>query len=132
MNITDYFINGLKNTIKLKSGKNFSFFNSWQQIYPNTVIDEFYLADFVAAEYTIIVDAGSSAREILKCIVVAGLNIANVSIYGRVNLGTNLINLNAVVNSSKVSLIASPAVGAGHKCYITANYYQSITKLEDL
>lgn len=132
MNISDYFINGIKNTIKLKSGKNFSFFNNWQQIYTNTIIDEFYLSDFIAAEYTIIVDAGNSAREIIKCIVVAGLNEANITIYGRVNLGTNLINLNAIVNASKVSLLASPAVGSGHKCYVTANYYQSINQLESL
>lgn len=130
MIITDYFINGLKNTIKLKSGKNFSFLNNWQQIYSNTVIDEFYLSDFVGAEYTVVVDAGNSAREIIKCIVVAGVNTANISIYGRVNLGISLINLTATVNSSKISLLASPAAGAGHKCYITANYYQSITGLE--
>lgn len=130
MNLLDFFSHGLKNTIKIKSGKNFSFLNNWQQIYSNTIIDEFYLSDFVGAEYTVVVDAGNSAREIIKCIVVAGVNTANVSIYGRVNLGISLINLTATVNSSKVSLLASPAAGAGHKCYITANYYQSISGLE--
>lgn len=132
MNIADYFMTGLKNTLRLKNNKNFSYFNSWQQIYSNTLLDEFYVSDFLAAEYTIVVDAGNSSREIIKCLVVAGVNSANLTIFGRTNLGTNLINLNATVNASKVSLIASPAIGSGHKCYISANYYQTINQLEDI
>ena len=129
MNIADYFMTGLKNTLRLKTGKNLSFSNSWQQIYTNTVIDEFYVGDFLAAEYTIIVDVANNSREIIKCLVVAGVNTANLTVYGRVNLGTDLINLNAIVDNSKVSLLASPANGAGHKCYYTANYYYSINQL---
>lgn len=129
MNIADYFMTGLKNTLRLKQGKNLSFANSWQQVYPNTILDEFYVGDFLAAEYTIVVDVANNAREIIKCLVVAGVNTAEISIYGRVNLGTDLITLTATVDSSKVSLLASPANGSGHKCYFTANYYYTINQL---
>jgi hypothetical protein len=129
MNIADYLIAGLKNTLRLKKDKHFSYSNSWKQVYTNTVIDEFFVGDFLAAEYTIVVDVANNAREIIKCSVVAGVNVANLTIYGRANLGTDLIDLTATVNNSKVSLLASPANGAGHKCYFTANYYYSINQL---
>jgi hypothetical protein len=131
MNIADYFMIGLKNTLRLKNDKNFSYSNSWQQIYSNTTIDEFYVNDFLAAEYTIIVDAGNVSREIIKCLVVAGVNSANLTIYGRTNLGTNLVNLSATVNASKISLIASPAAGSGHKCYVKADYFYSINEITE-
>jgi hypothetical protein len=130
MNISDYFTKGLKKTLKFRNNANLSYKGQWTQLFDNTVIDEFFVGDFMAAEYTICVDAGSVDREIIKCLVVAGVETANITTYGRVNLGNNLINLSANVDSSKVSITASPIGLAGKKFYYTANYYYAIEQLE--
>jgi hypothetical protein len=132
MNIGDYFTKGLKKTLKFRNNANLSYSGQWTQLFDNTVLDEFFVGDFMAAEYTICVDAGSAEREIVKCLVVAGVETANITVYGRVNLGNDLIELNAEVDSAKVSLVVSPIGDIGKKCYYTAKYFYSVEQLEDM
>jgi len=135
INFSSFFAQGLRSTLRVLNGINFSYKGPWVQVYPNTVIDEWYVGEFMSAEYTISVDYDTFTKEIIKCLVVAGPNTATVTIFGRSNLGFNLVNLSAVVNSSKVQLIADPAenedssIYLGSKLIFSANYYYTINEL---
>lgn len=130
MNLAGFFLQGLKNTLRFNNGKNLSYKGPWVQVLSNTVLDEFFVGDFMAAEYTICVDAGNVDKEIIKCLVCAGPEEAALTIYARTSINTELITLSASVNASKVTLIANP-VGAGIKKLIfSANYYYTINELE--
>jgi hypothetical protein len=136
LKFASYFLQGLKSTLRLKNGVNFSYKGPWVIVYPNTVIDEWYVGDFMSAEYTISVDNGTTKKEIIKCLVVAGPNDATIVPYGRTNLSTNLIDITASVNSSKLSLIVNPAIvnsetpGLGAKLIFKAEYFYTINELE--
>lgn len=136
LNFKKYFAVGLRNTLRVINGVNFSYKGPWVQVYPNTVVDEWYVGEFSGAEYTISVDYNLFNRETLKCIVVAGPSTANVVIFGRCNLGEDLVELTATVNNSKVTLIANPAVSndgstilLGSKLIFSANYYYNSNEL---
>lgn len=130
MNLAGFFLQGLKNTLRFNNGRNLSYKGPWVQVLSNTVLDEFFVGDFMAAEYTICVDAGNVDKEIIKCLVCAGPEEAALTIYARTSINTELITLSASVNASKVTLIANP-VGAGIKKLIfSANYYYTINELE--
>lgn len=129
MEFKSYFLQGLQGTLRFNNGVNLSYKGPWVQIEPNTVIDEFYHGNFMAAEYTICVDGGNVDKEIIKCLVVAGPNSAKITVYGRTSLQDDMISLSASVNTSKVSIIASP-VGSGLKKLIfSCNYYYTINEL---
>jgi len=129
MNFAQYFLAGLKGTLRFNNGKNLSYKGPWVQVTENSIIDEFYVGDFMSAEYTICIDGGNIDKEVLKCLVVAGPSLANVTIYARTSLVEDLITLTATVDSSKVRLIASP-IGTGIKKIIfSANYYYTINDL---
>ena len=78
-----------------------------------------------------VVDLSSSAKEIIKALVVAGPNEANVTIYGRSNLNQDLLTLTATVSDSTVTLIANAHTSSdsaelrGSKIIFSANYYQN-------
>lgn len=130
MEFSDYFMNGLSSTIRLKNGVNFSYKGPWVQLEPNTVIDEWYHGDFMAAEYAICVDAGNVEKEFLKAVVVAGPSQAKLNIFSRVTLNNELITITASVNSSKISLIANPSAFIGTKKLIFSSiYYETINEL---
>lgn len=136
LTFSKYFATGLRNTLRVLNGVNFSYKGPWVQVYPDTVVDEWYVGEFASAEYTISIDYNSFEREIIKCLVVAGPSTANVVIYGRSNLGNNLIDLTATVDNSKVTLKADPAVTVdgstlfiGSKLIFSANYYYNINEL---
>jgi hypothetical protein len=141
LNFARFFLQGLKNTLRLQNGVNFSYKGPWVGVTENTVIDEWYVGDFMAAEYTIVVDVGNVRKEVIKCLVIAGPEQANLTIYGRTNLNENLIDLSATVNASKLSLIANPASSPdgstydnstlllGSKLIFSANYYYTINEL---
>lgn len=130
MEFSSYFLKGLKGTLRFQNGVNTSYKGPWVGLEPATVIDEFYVADFMAAEYTICIDGGNVDKEILKCLVIAGPSEAKVTIYGRTSLQSEMISLTASVNSSKLSLTGSP-IGSGSKRVIfSAVYYETIFDLE--
>lgn len=136
INFASYFSQGLRSTLRLLNGTNFSYKGPWVQVYPNTVVDEWYVGEFMSAEYTISVDYDTFTKEIIKCLVVAAPGNAQVTIYGRSNLGDNLIDLTATINNSKVSLVANPltsqdgsTVYLGSKLIFSANYYYTQNEL---
>jgi hypothetical protein len=77
----------------------------------------------------------------IKCLVVAGPENANLTIYGRTNLSENLIDITARVNASKLTLIANPTSSPdgstydnstlllGSKLIFSATYYHTINNL---
>jgi hypothetical protein len=129
MNIANFFLKGLNKTLKLINGTNFSYAGPWVTIYPNTIIDSWYVGDFMSADYTIAVDLNSNSKEIIKCLVVASPQSATVTVYGRTASNGNLINLTASVNNSKVILTANP-VTLPAKLIFSANYYQTLNPIE--
>ena len=129
MDFTRYFLRGLKGTLRFNNGVNLSYKGPWVEIFPNTVIDEFYVGDFMSAEYTICVDAGSINKEIIKCLVVAGPSSASITIYGRTSLQNDMITLSATVNDSKLVLLASPIGAESKKLIFSANYYHAVNAL---
>lgn len=129
MNFASYFLQGLKNTLRFNNGRNLSYKGPWVQVLPNTVVDEFYVGDFMAAEYTICVDAGNVDKEIIKCMVCAGPDSAALSVYARTSINSDLITLSASVNTSKVTVTASPIGTENKKLIFSANYYYTINEL---
>ncbi len=141
LNFASFFFQGLKNTLRLQNGVNFSYKGPWMLFTENAVLDEFYVGDFMAAEYTIVVDAGNTRKEVIKALVVAGPEQASVTVYGRTNLNENLTDLNVVVTASKCQVIIRGANSptdstydnstllTGAKVIYSANYYHTINAL---
>jgi hypothetical protein len=129
MNFASFFLSGLKSTLRFNNGKNLSYKGPWVRVLPDTVIDEFYVGDFLAAEYTICVDAGNVDKEVIKAMVVAGPEQAKITIYARTSINEDLITLSASVDTSRVRLIASPIGLDNKKLIFSANYYYTINEL---
>lgn len=129
MDFSRYFLRGIKGTLKFNNGVNFSYKGPWVSVFPDTVVDEFYVGDFMSAEYTICVDGGAIDKEIIKCLVVAGPSSAGITIYGRTSLQDDMITLTATVNDSKLTLLASPNGLGSKKMIFSANYYHVINDL---
>ena len=130
MNFAKYFTRGLKNTLRLINGVNFSHQGPWVSVGTNGItVDNFHVGDFMAVDYTIAVDHSTGKKELIKCLVVAGPQEASLTIYGRTNLGENLVELTATVDSSRVFLNATPANSLGGKLIFSANYYKTLNEL---
>ena len=136
ISFASFFSKNVKNTLLLKNGTNIAHKGPWVLVYPDTVIDSWYVGDFMSAEYTISVDFGNTEKEIIKCLLVAGPDSAAVTVFGRSNLTNNLIDITATVSSSKVSLIVNPAVNqdgstlfVGSKLIYSATYYHTLNDL---
>lgn len=129
MNITTFLKKGLNKTLKLINGTNFSYAGPWVTVQTDTVIDSWYVGDFMSADYTISVDSASGSKEIIKCLVVASPETASITIYGRTGINNSLISLNATVNASKLTLTGT-ALQNPAKVIFSASYYQSLNKLE--
>jgi len=141
INFAKFFFQGIKNTLRVQNGVNLAYKGPWVAVFPNTVLDEWYVGDFMAAEYTVVVDVGNFRKEVVKAIVVAGPDNAGVTVIGRTNLGENLIELTASVNDSKVQLLMNPANSPtdstydnstlllGAKAIFSATYYHTINDL---
>jgi len=125
--IDKYLQVGRKNTISLKNDTQLSRTGPWVSIPQETEFDRFYLGDFTAAEYTIFIDLNTTQKEIIKVLVVASLDKATLSVFGRSNLGNDIVNLSATVNDSYVSLKASPTSddNKNSKLVYNAFYFQN-------
>lgn len=108
MNFADYFIKGLKNTLKLKSGVNLSFKGQEISVPAATVIDTWAVGEFSSATYEIVAEYGQNDVERINATVSGRVNQASITVFGRTNVGKDLIQLSAVVDSSTVSVIATP------------------------
>ena len=129
-----FFTRGPKNTVKLKDGTNFLYSGPWQKLaeLPTyTLVDRFYLGEFCAAEYTIVADFDTANREIIKAIVVAGEQKADVTLFGRSNLGQHILDISATVNASYVDVSVRPQQEdstnmAGAKVFFQATYFKTL------
>lgn len=128
MQITKFLANGLRKTLKMNNGSQFSYGGPWVSAVRTVVIDTWYVGDFMSADYTIAVDNGTGSKEIIKCLVVAEPANAVVSIYGRTDLGDNIITLTGEVTNSQFHLYATPVTGTP-KVIFSANYYQTLNPL---
>jgi len=123
-----------KNTLALKNGTNFSYVGPWQKLAGlpiETRLDRWHLGEFCAVEYSIVADYDTFNREIIKCIVTAGKNTADLTVYGRSNLGQHILEVKATVNNSYVDLIVTPQEEdstdmAGAKVLFQATYFKTI------
>ncbi len=141
LNFSRFFFQGVKGTLRVQNGVNLAYKGPWIAVTSNTVVDQWFVGDFCAAEYTIVVDVGNSRKEIIKCLVVAGPENASLTIYGRTNLAESLIDLTATVNASRCTIVANPASSPdgstydnsslldGSKLIFSATYYHTINDL---
>lgn len=141
LNFAKYFFRGVKNTLRFQNGVNLAHKGPWVTVTADTIVDEFFVGDFCAAEYTIVVDVGNFRKEVVKALVVAGPNTASVNLYGRTNLGENLVDLTATVSDSRVRIVAHPSSSPdgstydnsslllGAKLIFSATYYHTINDL---
>ena len=125
--IDRFFQVGRKNTISLKNDTQISRTGPWVSIPAETEFDRFFLGDFTAVEYTLFVDLDTTNKEIIKVLVIASLDKASLTVYGRSNLGVDLVNISATVNDSYVSVKATPTDEAyiNSKLVYNAFYFQN-------
>lgn len=125
--ITRYFTDGLKRSIQLKDNGAFTHNGPWKQVYTDTQITRWHSGEFTSAEFTISVDFDTANKEIIKCLVCNSADYASLVVFGRSNLGNNLVDISATVNASYVELIINPADPAytGAKFIYTAQYFRN-------
>ena len=108
MNFSDYFIKGLRNTLKFKNGLNLSFKGTELQIPKPTVIDTWFVGEFSTATYDIIAEYSHDDVEHVTLEVTTRVRQVSIVDHGRTNLGRDLIKFSAVIDNSKVDVIATP------------------------
>jgi|TARA_B100000959_G_C14981627_1_gene623749 hypothetical protein len=130
--ISKYFRKGANNSIEFKNGANLSYSGpSSTLVESGTEIDRWYVGEFMGAEYTIACDVSTTRKEVIKALCTASPEKANIMVYGRSNLGHDLLRLEVVVTDSYFSLVAYPreqddsTVIAGAKVIYSANYYKT-------
>jgi hypothetical protein len=127
--VSRFFGKGDRNTLLLKNGLNFSYNGPYSVVEEGLILDQWHVNTFCSAEYTISVDYDTNNKEILKVLVSASPNKSSLSIYGRSNLGNNLITINSDVNNSYVRIIINPAEKSqtekytGSKIIFGAHYF---------
>jgi hypothetical protein len=121
MNFSDFFIKGLRNTLKLRNGANFSFKGQEIRVPKPTIVDQWMAGEFSTAAYEIVIERGVNDVEHVNLLVTARVNQVSVVSYGRTNLGKDLVKLTATSDNSRVTLTATP-------------YYESdgVTVLSDI
>jgi len=108
MNFSDYFLKGLRNTLKLKSGVNLSFKGTEFQIPTATVIDTWFIGEFSTATYEIVAEYGKDDVERLTLSVAAKVGQVSLIEQGRSNLGKDLVKFTATADASKITVTAIP------------------------
>lgn len=129
--LTNYFAAGPAGTISLRPGSNLSYKGEYLRVYDNTEIDKWFVGDFSSANYFITVEFDSNNKETLQVLVVARPGHASLTVYGRTSIDAELITVDAVVNNSWVSLVASPAdpIYAGARISCFATYAETLLPL---
>lgn len=108
MNFADYFVRGLRNTLRLKKGVNWSVKGTEIPIPTATVIDTWFVGEFSSAIYEVVAEYGKNDVEHINVKISARPEQASVIVSGRNNNGRDLVNFHAVVDASKVIVTASP------------------------
>lgn len=95
-------------------------------------LDTFFHADVSSANYLILAETNTGEKETLQVNVIAGISPdrlsyqAKLAVYGRVNFGTDLIQVEAIVDSSRVTVRANPLVAATVQVKIFPTYMETI------
>jgi hypothetical protein len=133
MNFSDFFIKGLRNTLKLRNGANFSFKGQEIRVPNPTIVDQWQSGDFASANYEIVIERGTDHVEHVNLLLTARVNEVSVLSYGRLNLGKDLVKFTATSDNSKVTLTATPyfeedgvTVLSGIKLTFKATYSERI------
>lgn len=131
LNFQNFFKQSPGNKLSLKNNTQLAHKGSWVQIYPDTVIDTWYVGDYSSANYTITAEFSSNKKEVLQVLVVARPDQATVTVYGRTSIDDSLINISATVNASYVNIIANvtDTTFLGTKLIFFANYAECIFPL---
>ena len=131
LKFTDFFKQSPQNKLSLKNNTQLAYKGSWIQVYPNTVIDRWYVGDYSSANYTITVEFDSNKKEVLQVLIVARPDQASVTIFGRTSIDDSLVNITATVNNSYVDVIANATDSSftGSKLIFYAMYAETITPL---
>jgi len=108
MNFSDFFIKGLRNTLKLRNGANFSFKGQEIRVPNPTIVDQWFAGEFSTANYEIVIESGVNQVEHVNLLLTARVNEVSVMSYGRLNLGKDLVKFTATSDDSKITLIATP------------------------
>ena len=110
-------------SIKFLNGTNLAFTGIETLIVDGPVtnaLHEFNTDTFGSAHYVIHAECGSDQRETLNVSVVAKLGKASITVYGRINTGVNLIDVQADITDSILVLYATPAVVGLQDIKVTA------------
>ncbi len=125
----------VNNTLVLNNGIQFAYKGPWVTVGTNTIIDSWFIGDFLGADYTIALDHGLQNKEMIKCCLVATKDSADLIVYGRTSIENNLVVLTASVDASRCYLIANPGVGldgstvmTNSKLIFSANYYKTLNE----
>ena len=126
-NLSNFFSAGVKNSIELKDNGKFSHAGPYILLTEKTLIDKWHIGDIGSAEYTISADLNTSNKEIVKCLITAAINDANVVVYARNATNLSLIDLEVRINDSYLELYASPTniKTSNSKLIYTVNYFRN-------
>lgn len=108
MNFSDFFIKGLRNTLKLRNGANFSFKGQEIRVPNPTIVDQWMAGEFSTANYEVVIERGVDHVEHVNLLLTARVNEVSVMSYGRLNMGKDLVKFTATSDNSRVTLIATP------------------------
>ena len=131
LKFTDFFKQSPQNKLSLKNNTQLAYKGAWIQVYPDTVIDRWYVGDYSSANYTITVEFDSNKKEVLQVLIVARPDQASVTVYGRTSIDDSLVNITATVNDSYVDVVANATDTSfiGSKLIFYAMYAETITPL---
>ena len=134
--VSRLFGKGIRNTLFLKNGLQLSYNGPYVVVGTDTVMDQFHVNTFCTAEYTMSVDYDTNNKEIIKVLVSATPSNSSVTVYGRSNMGNDLVNITSTVNNSYVRIVLNPAqktpttTYAGAKVIFSATYFQTQNALQ--
>lgn len=134
MNFADYFVKGLRNTLRLKKGVNWSVKGSEIPIPTDTVIDTWFVGEFSSAVYEVVAEYGKNDVEHVNVKISARPEQATIIVTGRSNNGKDLVNFSAAVDASRVFLTATPFKSedgitplSGVKLTFKVTYFERLT-----
>lgn len=122
---------GTNNSLTFYNNGGFTHSGPWKLIGRSNSFDRWYIGEVCAAEYTILIDESTENKEIIKCMVVASTEIANLQVFGRSALNRELVKLEATVNRSYVDVTITPVNKKIEtaKFIYSANYFKTLSPI---
>ena len=134
--VSRLFGKGIRNTLLLKNGLQLSYNGPYVVVGTDTIQNINSQIQYSKAEYTMSVDYDTNNKEIIKVLVSATPSNSSVTVYGRSNMGNDLVNITSTVNNSYVRIVLNPAqktpttTYAGAKVIFSATYFQTQNALQ--